>query len=220
MDGIHDMGGMQRFGVVEHEPEDQEPVFHHDWEARMRGISASLTGPSDSNLDWGRHVIECISPSDYLTIAYYDKWYLETAVDFVSAGLATVGELVSGKAESIPAGMGEPLPPEVVREVFGRREVTAMPGDRPEQFAVGDAVRARQMSPPGHTRLPRYVRGHPGRIHAYYDWHILPDANAHGDKRGEPLYCVAFRASDLWPEDGGKNDRVYIDMWESYLEPA
>ncbi len=79
-------------------------------------------------------------------------------------------------------------------------------------------MRARQISPTGHTRLPRYIRGHPGRIHDFYGWHILPDANAHGEKRGEPLYSVAFRASDLWPEDGGDNDYVYIDLWESYLE--
>ncbi len=218
MDGIHDMGGMQGFGVVEHD--DNEPVFHHDWEARMRGISASLTAPSDSNLDWGRHVIECIPPADYLAIEYYNKWYLETAAGYVNSGVLTISELVSGKAESIPDGMGTPMPPEVVREEFGRREVTAMPADRAERYQINDTVHTRLISPPGHTRLPRYIRGHSGRVHAYYGWHILPDANAHGDKRGEPLYCVAFRASDLWPEDGGKNDYVYIDMWESYLEPA
>lgn len=218
MDGIHDMGGMQGFGAVEHDPD--EPVFYTDWEARMRGISASLTGPPDSTLDWGRFLIECIPPADYLSIEYYNKWYLEAAVNYISSGLVTIDELVSGKAKSIPEGMGEPMPPEMVRKEFGRREITAMPAVHPEQFQIKETVHARQMSPHGHTRLPRYIRGHTGRIHAYYGWHILPDANAHGDKRGEPLYCVAFRASDLWPEDGRANDYVYIDMWESYLESA
>jgi len=220
MDGIHDMGGMQGFGTVEHEPEDKEPVFYTEWEARMRGISASLVGPPDTTLDWGRHVIECIPPGDYLSIEYYNKWYLEAAADYVNSGLATINELVTGKAESIPQGMDEPMLPEVVRAEFGRRERTSMPALHPEAFQIGAAVHTRQMTPPGHTRLPRYARGHTGRIHAFYGWHILPDANAHGEKRGEPLYSVAFRASELWPEDGGQNDHVYIDMWESYLEPA
>jgi len=216
MDGIHDMGGMQGFGAIE--VEHNEPVFHHDWEGRMYGISASRISSAQMTLDRGRFVIECIAPADYLNMPYYGKWYLEAAVDMVSGGLATVGELVSGKAETIPQGMGEPLPPEAVRKVFGSRDSTEMPAERPALFTTGDAVRARLIAPTGHTRLPRYIRGHPGRIHACYGWHILPDANAHGEKRGEPLYNVAFRASDLWPEDGGENDYVYIDLWESYLE--
>ncbi len=218
MDGIHDMGGMQGFGPVEHD--DDEPVYHTEWEARMRGIAASRTAPPGSNMDWGRHLIECIPPDDYLTIAYYNKWYLADAANFVNEGYVTIKELISGKAETMPEGVGEPMTPEEVPMVFGRRYNTIMPLDHPERFKTGDTVRARQMSPSGHTRLPRYARGHEGRIHAYYGCQILPDANAHGEKRGEPLYSVAFRASDLWPEDGGKNDYVYIDMWESYLEPA
>jgi len=216
MDGIHDMGGMQGFGPVEQE--DNEPVFHTDWEARMYGISASRIPSSELTLDRGRFFIECIAPADYLSMAYYSKWYLEAAVDIVSGGLATVGELASGKAETIPEHSEEPLSPEAVRKVFGSRDITEMPAERPAQYGAGDTVRARLMAPTGHTRLPRYIRGHSGRIHACYGWHILPDANAHGDRRGEPLYSVAFRASDLWPEDGAENDYVYIDLWESYLE--
>jgi nitrile hydratase len=31
-------------------------------------------------------------------------------------------------------------------------------------FRLGDRVRTRVMSPPGHTRLPLYLRGRSGRI--------------------------------------------------------
>jgi nitrile hydratase len=51
--------------------------------------------------------------------------------------------------------------------------------------------------------------------------HVFPDTNAHF--RGEHphhLYNVRFEARDLWGEAGGVKDKVYLDLWESYLEPA
>ena len=38
MNGIHDMGGMHGFGPVERE--ENEPVFHEPWEARMVAMRA------------------------------------------------------------------------------------------------------------------------------------------------------------------------------------
>ena len=38
--------------------------------------------------------------------------------------------------------------------------------------------------------------------------------------RGEHLYTVSFASADLWPEANGSRDRVFVDLWESYLEPA
>ncbi|MGH3602614.1 MAG: SH3-like domain-containing protein, partial [Pseudonocardiaceae bacterium] len=35
---------------------------------------------------------------------------------------------------------------------------------RPPRFAVGETVRAKEMQPEGHTRLPGYLRGHRGVI--------------------------------------------------------
>ena len=40
MDGVHDMGGMHGFGKVE--PEQDEPVFHDDWEARTFALYRQL----------------------------------------------------------------------------------------------------------------------------------------------------------------------------------
>jgi nitrile hydratase len=95
-----------------------------------------------------------------------------------------------------------------------RREGGAKPA-----FAAGQNVRARQVGATGHTRLPRYVRGRPGLIHAYHGNHLLPDAGAKGEERAEPLYAVAFHAADLWPERAASRDRIFLDLWESYLEP-
>jgi nitrile hydratase len=88
------------------------------------------------------------------------------------------------------------------------------------RFAPGDRVRCRLDGGPGQTRLPGYVRGRAGAVHAHQGGHVLPDASAHGEKRGEHLYTVSFASSDLWPEARGRADRVFVDLWESYLEPA
>ena len=80
-------------------------------------------------------------------------------------------------------------------------------------------MRARLAGAIGHTRLPHYVRGRPGIIHACHGNHLLPDAGAKRQERAEPLYAVAFRAADLWPEAAASSDRIFLDLWESYLEP-
>ncbi|MFV2031674.1 MAG: SH3-like domain-containing protein [Gammaproteobacteria bacterium] len=31
------------------------------------------------------------------------------------------------------------------------------------------------------------------------------------------MYSIVFEAAELWPEVKGKKDRVFLDLWESYL---
>jgi nitrile hydratase subunit beta len=83
------------------------------------------------------------------------------------------------------------------------------------RFAAGSRVRARTADPDGHTRLPRYVRGHVGEVLAVRgDW-PLPDLVVRGISRAEPVYAVRFAAADLW---GRGSHSVTLDLWESYLE--
>ena len=63
-------------------------------------------------------------------------------------------------------------------------------------------MRALNIHPEGHTRLPRYVRGHVGEIVRVHGTHVFPDSNAQG--LGEDphwLYAVSFSASELWGHD-------------------
>jgi nitrile hydratase len=51
--------------------------------------------------------------------------------------------------------------------------------------------------------------------------YVLPDTNAH--LRGESpehVYTVRFAGSDLWGDRAEANSVVYVDAWESYLEPV
>ena len=58
------------------------------------------------------------------------------------------------------------------------REATA-----PARFTAGDRVRAKNIHPPTHTRLPRYVRGHVGVIERVHGCHVFPGQQRDGRRR-------------------------------------
>jgi nitrile hydratase accessory protein len=68
-------------------------------------------------------------------------------------------------------------------------------------------VRATLTAQPGHTRLPRYVRGHVGIVVGVHGAHIVPDENAQGRSIAEPLYTIAFAVAELFPEQPGHGDK-------------
>jgi nitrile hydratase len=83
-------------------------------------------------------------------------------------------------------------------------------------WSVGDRVRARRGDRTGHTRLPRYIRGHEGTIVALHGSCALPDrVVAQGDHDPEPVYAVRFDSGPLW---GVPGHTVTIELWQSYLE--
>ena len=94
------------------------------------------------------------------------------------------------------------------------------PLDSDPAFKPGDAIRTRSMGDTGHCRLPAYAQGREGRIHAYHGAHIFADDSAKGDEHPDHIYSVVFEASTLWPEAQDRRDRVYLDLWEPYLERA
>jgi nitrile hydratase len=89
-----------------------------------------------------------------------------------------------------------------------------------QRFAIGDRVRVRDESVPGHMRMPGYVRGKSGVVVGISPAYPFPDAHAHGvASQDEPTYDVRFRSEELWP---GSSDPalVHVGLFESYLEPA
>ena len=218
MDGVHDLGGVQGFGPLE--IEDDHAPSKSDLVMRTFGIQLSASYPGGLSVDWIRHVAQCIPPAAYLEIEYSDRWYRMVAGMMLDGGWVSLDELASGKSTGTPSGAGQPLPPEAVADIWREGMDMVRPAQGREAFSVGDAVTARFHSPLGPTRLPRYVRGHTGQIEAFRGWHTLPDACALGEDRAEPLYNVSFLAHRLWDGVTSPIDRVYLDLWESYLEPA
>ncbi|MGH8227233.1 MAG: SH3-like domain-containing protein [Steroidobacteraceae bacterium] len=91
----------------------------------------------------------------------------------------------------------------------------------PPRFHPGETITARNMSPIGHTRLPRYVRGRRGVIERNHGGFVFADTRAHGlGDHPQYIYSVRFAARDLWGPEACAHDAVYVDLWESYIELA
>lgn len=91
MNGVHDLGGMHGFGPIR--AEQNEPVFHHDWERRVFGVMMATFGGGHFNVDQFRHGIERMEPAEYLSSSYYEHWLhaLETLLQ--EHGVVTAEEL-------------------------------------------------------------------------------------------------------------------------------
>ena len=218
MDGIHDMGGMHGFGKVE--PESNEPVFHASWEGRCLALNRAMGAIGAWTIDEGRAGIEQLPPEVYLAASYYGKWAMRLHNMVVARGLAGADELAAGHKlhESEPPARRlavADVPRTLNRGSFERSAAT------PARFAVGDRVRAKNMHPPTHTRLPRYIRGKHGVVQHNHGGFAFADTRAHGlGDQPHHVYSVRFEARELWGDDDAARDAVYIDLWEPYIEPA
>ncbi|MBI3757028.1 MAG: nitrile hydratase subunit beta [Deltaproteobacteria bacterium] len=213
MNGVHDMGGMTCFGPIVRE--ENEPVFHANWERRVFGMALV------SRL-LRRYTIERMDPVHYLSSSYYEHWLAGVETLAIEKRIVTPEELASGVAQSKAAAIDPPLPPEAVPQVVAHGAPSnRTTGRLTPQFQLGDRVKAKNLNPTGHTRLPRYVRGKVGVIDRIHGTFVYPDTNAHGlGEQPQPLYCVRFDATELWGPSALRNDSLYIDLWEDYLERA
>jgi nitrile hydratase subunit beta len=215
MNGVHDMGGMDGFGPVV--PEQNEPVFHADWERRAYALVGFSRRAAQFNGDEFRHAIERIPPARYLASSYYERWIAATETLLVERGVVTRAELIAKQHASVDTAL-------IANGVAARgpSPVKDKPGSKPPRarFAKGDRVRARNLNPVGHTRLPRYVRGKAGVIARDWGVFVFPDTNAHhAGTKAQHCYSVSFDARELWGKPAGSRERLYIDLWEDYLEP-
>jgi nitrile hydratase subunit beta len=219
MNGVHDMGGMQGFGPVE--AEKNEPVFHARWEGRVLAMRRALGAWRRWNIDAGRYSIETLPPADYLRMSYYEKWLASATKLALQAGLITQRELETGRRDPNVPVATPPLTADKVLPLIQSGGPTLRRTNATPRFAAGQAVRARDINPIGHTRLPRYVRGRHGTIECDHGAHVFPDSNAKFEgEKPQFLYTVRFTARELWGEAANPADAVYLDLWEDYLDVA
>ena len=218
MNGVHDLGGMQDMGPVKYEK--NEPVFHAPWEGRVYAVNRALGAWRKWNLDAWRHDIELLPPADYLRMSYYEKWLAALEIRVVKYGFVTKEEVQSGKAAPGSARATPVLTAEMARVITRSIPSSKDPSILP-LFQVGQRVRARNINPVGHTRLPRYARGKVGQVVLDHGVYTFPDTNARyqGEKR-QHLYSVRFTARELWGDAASPRDSVHLDMWDDYLEHA
>jgi len=218
MDGIHDMGGMHGFGKVA--PEKNEPVFDAPWEGRCLALNRAMGAIGAWSIDEGRAGIEALPPDVYLASSYYKKWALRLQNLIVAHGLAGADEVAAGHALRSGNVLKRKLqvadvPRTLTRGSYGRAPQAEA------RFKVGEAVRAKNIHPPTHTRLPRYARGHVGVIEAIRGCHVFPDSIAIGaGENPQWLYTVVFDGRELWGETTDPTLKVSIEAFEPYLEAA
>ena len=219
MDGVHDMGGMDNFGKVV--PEPNEPVFHEKWEGRLLAMNRAMSAFGCWTIDMARFSREMLPPHVYLAASYYQKWFLGMRQQMVDLGLIDADELAAGRSlrPAKPLARGRFTVADVARVLT--RRTYSRPASAPARFKIGDRVRARNIHPPTHTRLPRYVRGHAGVVERIQGCHVFPDTSATGlGENPQWLYTVVFESRELWGPDTDPTVKVSIDAFEPYLEPA
>jgi nitrile hydratase len=217
MNGVHDMGGMHGMGPVRRE--ENEPVFHAPWEGRAFALGMAL-GDLET-LDSSRHRTERIEGAEYLRMSYYERW-LAALLDLLAERKLVTPEELATSERAPSSTKGTPsLSAGQVRAALARgypasRDATVAP-----RFRSGQRVRARNMHPPTHTRLPRYVRGKIGVVERGHGVFVFPDTNAHAlGEKPQHVYSVRFASRELWGENARPQDAVYLDLWDDYLDPA
>lgn len=219
MNGVQDMGGLHGFGPVV--PEPNEPWFHAEWERRALAVTLAMGATGSWNIDMSRAARESLPPAEYLTKSYYEIWIAGLEKLMAARGLVSADEIAAGRSLHPAKPVARVLTAADVPAVLTKGSSTERPATTPARFAVGDRVRARNMHPVTHTRLPRYVRGHIGTIELVHGTHVFADSHAaDGAENPQWLYTVRFDGRELWGESADPTVRVSVDAWEPYLEPA
>jgi nitrile hydratase len=219
VNGIHDLGGMHGFGPVDRDPD--ELPFHGRWEAAVVAIMRATRGARVYNIDEFRHAIERMPAARYLASTYFERWLDGILRILDEKGVVTAAEMEARiGAAAAPPPKAAP-PPAIDHTAMLHSDSPFRSTTESPRFALGVAVVARNAHPTGHTRLPRYARGKRGVIAAQRGYHVFPDTHAHGlGEQPQHVYAVRFDARDLWGEAAEPRQFVYLDLWESYLDPA
>lgn len=220
MDGIADMGGTVGWGPA-HPPVGGERVFKEPWQGRAFALTLLSVWVSGRNLDAFRHALERLDRADYLDDGYFGRWLSASELMLTDSAIVAPGA-VNARARNLGGGdVAEPPSPEPARPDYAPAAKGSLRTvDFAPAFSVGDPVRAKNMSPPGHTRLPGYVRGHTGVVEQVQPAAVLPDTNA--DFQGENpqyVYSVRFGSRELWGA-AAEPFAVTAELFESYLEPV
>jgi len=219
MNGVHDMGGMHGMGPIQREKD--EPVFHARWEARVFALNRAVGAWRKWNIDASRHQRELIPAAEYLRMTYYERFLVGLTELLIKSGLVTRTEVERGK----PARGSKKASPSLTADKVALLVATGEPASRSTpaapKFRVGQRIRARNINPSGHTRLPRYARGKLGTVERDHGVFVFPDTNAHFlGEQPQHVYSVRFAARELWGEHASSQDAVYVNLWDDHLDPV
>ena len=215
---LHDMGGMHGFGRVA--PEPNEPPFQARWEGRVYAMQRAMGFAGLWTVDAGRASLEALPPLDYLASSYYRRWFLGLESRLLRYDLVGADEIGAGRSLRAGPRLPRTLSLADVENTMVRGDF-ARPTNTPARYREGDRVRAKNINPATHTRLPRYARAKIGVVEALRGCHVFPDSAALGaGDNPQWLYTVVFSARELWGEDADPAVKVSIEAFEPYLAPV
>lgn len=221
----HDIGGVKGLGPVEIEAD--EPVFHSEWERRIFGMTMATLGKGLFGVEHFRAGVEAIPIIPYMESSYYQRWMVTLEKNLADAGVLTEDEIDARAVELSrhpETEVGRREEPEFCEMLLGAIHGGMSPEREIEverRFGLGDEVIAVGTDAPGHTRLPRYVRGKRGTVVRLDKAFVYPETSALREgENPEWCYGVRFEADEVWGADAEQGAPVYVDVWESYLEPA
>jgi nitrile hydratase len=202
-----------------HPPERDEPVFAEPWEGRAFALAILSNRVSGGNLDSFRHALESLDRAAYLDDGYYGRWLNAGELRLIDSAILAPGAIEARARNLRGEHVEEPPIPEPHKPNYApTAEGSLRTLETAPAFAVGDRVRAKNVSVPGHTRLPGYVRGHVGVVEVINPASVLPDTNAHfKGENPQYVYSVRFDSRDLWGAEV-EPFKVTVEMFESYLE--
>lgn len=227
MNGLHDLGGMHGFGPVRRAS--GESPFGSEAEKRMFGLMLELLTKGYCDPDGFRAEVEALPPRQLLREVFHENWLMAVEAQLVERGVLEPGELdravqpqeqEQGKEQGRPPdGTTAPSPPSPALSPPAPPPPPDPGVARPPRFRVGDRVRARNLHPMGHTRLPRYSRGHVGVIERDHGVFGFSDSlAARTGRQPQHLYGVRFSLHELWGDE--RADTLVLDLFDSYLEPT
>ena len=222
MDGIADLGGTDGWGPIQ-PPQRDEPVFPETWNARAFALTVLSIRLSGHTLDAFRHSLERQDRDDYFGEGYFGRWLNAAEMMLTASSIIAPGAIEARARKLRGEQVDEPPIPEPNRPDYAPtgpgslRTIDAAP-----RFAPGERVRAKDVPTHGHTRLPRYIRGHHGVVEIIQPAAVLPDTHAHFlGENAQHVYSVRFDSTELWPPGPGTDPEPFeltIEMFETYLE--
>jgi nitrile hydratase subunit beta len=154
-------------------------------------------------------------------MSYYEKWLAGLIELAAKSGLVTHAEIDSGEPQAGSSRATPPLTAEMVPAMIAQGSPAKRDAPAAARFKPGQRVRARNINPTGHTRLPRYARGKPGIIMRDHGVFVFLDARVQGlGDKPQHVYSVRFMARDLWGQQAPAADSVYLALWDDHLEAA
>ena len=211
------MAGMDGMGPIP--IEENEPVFHADWEKQVHSVARALMGRKHFNTDEFRHSMERIEASRYHQLSYYERWLEGITTLLLEKGVITQQEVDTRSADQSGA-TGPAADREMVRNMYKTAGSVRLRLDIAPRFKPGDHVVARNISPPGHTRLPRYIRGKRGVVEHDHGVFHFPDSRVAG--QGELVLSSygAIHHIDLQPGQTYTVDTGHMVAWTDGVQYA